>query len=277
MSKKLDEALKREIGRFNQIMSYQDNLIKEGHYYFHQQLPEAEETEDPNTPPPVQATGDNAEAPEQGNPPAPAAEPSTIDPNDPNALPDPNAPAPGAEPTTGDEPAEPGAEPEMGAEPGMGTEPEMGAEPGMGGDDTTEVDVTDLVNNSNEVKMKVQDMLSKVDQTSQQFSSLMNRVGAIEANVNKMDVLVNKMQDLAQQVELMRPPTEAERRKAVAKESYPFSVTMDDYAKGQGEKNQTEMEKNPKMSMMKTLMQNYNDGEVRDSFYVPQENPFKNI
>ncbi len=259
MSKKLNEALSKELGRFRQIVSYQDNLIKEGQYYFHQQLPEAEE--DPNAPPPVQEPS-----------PEPADDMNT---NEPTGI-DPNNPT--GEVGVPNEPLDTGADADT-EEPEANMD-DTGMEPGaeMGGEnDTTEVDVTELVNGTNELKMKVQDVLSKVDQSTQQFNNLMSRVDAIQNNVTKMDSLINKMQDLAKQVELMRPPTETERRKSVAKDSYPFSVTLDDYSKGQGEKTQTDMENDPKMSMMKTIMSNYNDGEVKDSFYSPQDNPFKNM
>lgn len=265
MSKKLNEALSKELGRFRQIVSYQDNLIKEGQYYFHQQLPEAEE--DPNTPPPVQEPA--AEPADDMN----TNEPTGIDPNNPTGeVGIPNEPL--------DTNADAGAEEPAAGMDDMGMGDDAGMEPGaeMGGeDDTTEVDVTELVNGTNELKMKVQDVLSKVDQSTQQFNNLMSRVDAIQNNVTKMDSLINKMQDLAKQVELMRPPTETERRQSMAKDSYPFSVTLDDYSKGQGEKTQTDMEKNPKMSMMKTIMSDYNDSQVKDSFYSPQDNPFKNM
>jgi hypothetical protein len=264
MSKQLNEALSKELGRFRQIFSYQDNLIKEGNYYFHQQLPEAE-GDDPNTPPPVQPPTEEP-GDDMGT-----DEPQGIDPNNPtgevgvpNEPLDTSADAGAEEPTGMDDTGD------MGAEGGMD-------DTGMGEEETTEVDVTELVNGTNELKMKVQDVLSKVDQSTQQFSALMSRVDAIQNNVTKMDSLIGKMQDLAKQVELMRPPTETERRKAVAKDSYPFSVTMDDYSKGLGEKTQTDMEKNPKMSMMKTIMSDYNDSQVKDSFYSPQDNPFKNM
>jgi hypothetical protein len=264
MSKKLNEALSKELGRFRQIVSYQDNLIKEGQYYFHQHLPEAEE--DPNTPPPVQEP--TSEPTDDMN----SDELTGIDPNNPtDETGVPNEPLDTGNVADTEEP-EGGMDNVDMNDTGMDAGAEMDTE-----NDTTEVDVTELVNGTNELKMKVQDVLSKVDQSTQQFNNLMSRVDAIQNNVTKMDSLINKMQDLAKQVELMRPPTETERRKSVAKDSYPFSVTLDDYSKGKGEKTQTDMEKDPKMSMMKTIMSNYNDGEVKDSFYSPQDNPFKNM
>jgi len=149
---------------------------------------------------------------------------------------------------------------------------------GMGDEGTTEVDVTDLVNNTNELKMKVGDAITKMDQSAQNFNSIINKVNAIEMNMGKMDSLIGQMEQLAKQVGLMRPPTEGERRQAMTKDSYPYNVSLEDYEKGLGAKNQTELEKrDPKMSMMKTIMSDYNDSTVKDSFFVPQDNPFKNM
>jgi hypothetical protein len=264
MNKKLNEVLSKELGRFHQILSYQDNLIKEGSYYFHQQLPEAE-GDDPNAPPPVEQPTEEPGGEAETN------EPQGIDPNNPTGeVGVPNEPLDTSADAGMEEPTGDAGMDDMGAEGGMD-------DAGMGDEETTEVDVTELVNGTNDLKMKVQDVLTKVDQSTQQFSALMSRVDAIQNNVTKMDSLIGRMQDLAKQVELMRPPTETERRQSVAKDSYPFSVTMDDYSKGLGQKTQTDMEKNPKMSMMKTIMSDYNDGQVKDSFYSPQDNPFKNM
>ena len=275
MNKKLNEALDKELKRFNSIIGYEKKLIEEN-YYFHQQLPEAEEDPimDPNAPNPGEAPGGqpgNA----QGGVPDPNAAPAP----DPNAgIPDPSAGGVENAPDTQ------GGVPDMGAEGGdeMGVpdmdSPDMGAEGGdMGGGDATEVDVTELVNNSNELKMKMSDMVTKVDQSAQYFSNMMNKVNSIEGSLTRMDSLISKMEELSRQVELMRPPTEAERQKALAKDSYPYSVTLDDYQKGSGAKTQTDLEKDPKMSMMKTIMSDYNDSGIKDSFNVPQENPLKNF
>jgi hypothetical protein len=82
-----------------------------------------------------------------------------------------------------------------------------------------------------------------------------------------MEALVQKMDAMAKQVELMRPPTEEERRKALAKDSYPFNVTQDEYLSGSSVKTQTDLETRPdKLSMMDSLMANYNEMDIRNSF-----------
>jgi hypothetical protein len=93
-----------------------------------------------------------------------------------------------------------------------------------------------------------------------------------------MDSLIGKMEALAKQVELMRPPTEEERRKALANDSYPFSVTLDQYNSGVNNvKTQTDLEQKSKMSMLDNIMSDYSDSTVKDSFVVQQDNPFNNL
>ena len=263
MNKKLDEALQRQINRLKAIDTYHDTL-KEGVYQFHQELPEAEEEApeqppvDPGTPNPgeMAPSAQGGEQPTDGAMPPPAG-----DPNDPQGGMTPDA---GVAPEGGD------------MNGGMDDAP---ADPGMEDGGDTEVDVTDLVNNSNQVNANVMTMMSKIDQTAQKFDAMFNQVSSLEGTVGKMDSIIMQMQALTKQVELMRPPTETERRKAVASDSYPYNISLEDYEKGEGAKNQTELEKNPnsKMSMMKTIMSDYNDSTVKDSFNPKQQDdPFKN-
>jgi len=137
-------------------------------------------------------------------------------------------------------------------------------------DEVTEIDVSDLVNNTQEINTKIESLNANMSK----INDIMGKVNAIEVSLTKMDDFVNQIQALSKQVELMRPPTEEERRKALAKDSYPFNISMDDYNKGAGEKNQTELEDNSKMSMMDTLMNNYNEMDIKRSFNAPNENPF---
>jgi hypothetical protein len=163
-------------------------------------------------------------------------------------------------------------DPDMGAEaPATDGTEEMPADDTMGGDeDVTEVDVTDLVNDTNEIKGKI----SSIEGNLSKMDTIMSKVDSLTNNISKMDTLIGKMEMLAQQVELMRPATEAERRKALAKDSYPFNVSIDQYNNGEGVKTQTDLENKPnKMSMLDNLMADYNDSAVKDSFYAPKENP----
>jgi hypothetical protein len=249
--KKNKNLLENEIRRFNDIIAYQDNLsINEVSYKFYNEADEPGNGED------------EFEAPVGAEEIPPAEDPigdPGVDTNDP-AI-DNTDPLP----TDQVEPTDPSIDPNI-----QPPAPDQGAEEIPPAEDVTEIDVTDLVNDTKDMKIKLSNIeggLSKID-------AMMNRIGGIEANLGKMDAIIGNLDQLARQVELMRPPTEEERRKALAKDSYPFSVSVDQYNNGEGTATQTDLEKSNKMSMMDTLMQDYNDSAVQDSFNVPQPNPF---
>jgi hypothetical protein len=230
MNQKLDKILENEIKRFNTIIAYQDKMSLNEGSYRFYN-----EADEPGA----------EEAPVDDAPPVDAAVDGT------------EAPA-----TDGTE------NPNMGTEAPAtdGTEtPDMGTD-----EDVTEVDVTDLVNDTNEIKGKI----SSIEGNLTKMDSIMSKVDNLTNNISKMDTLIGKMEMLAKQVELMRPPTEAERRQALAKDSYPFNVSIDQYNNGEGVRTQTDLENQPnKMSMLDNLIADYNDSVVKDSFYAPQDNP----
>jgi hypothetical protein len=238
MSNNLDKILSEEIKRFNKIMSYQDRLSEGHHYKFY----EAEEDEVAPEETPVDAGGEET-------------------------------PVDTGVDTTGGE--------DMGADM-TGTE-EVPATDDAGVDTTgevapeaegdVEVDVTELVNSTKEMAAKADDIVQKIANSSEKIEAIINKVNSVEQNLQKMDSLVQQMDALTKQVELMRPPTEEERRKVLAKDSYPFSVTQDEYMSGNSTKTQTDLEKRPdKMSMMDSLMNNYNEMDIKNSFYKSDNN-----
>jgi hypothetical protein len=244
MSNKLDKILSEEIKRFNKIMSYQDRLSEGHHYKFY----EAEEDEIAPEEAPVDAGVDTTGGEEA-------------------------APVDAGVDTTGGE--------DMGADM-TGTE-EVPATDDAGVDTTgevapeaegdVEVDVTELVNSTKEMAAKADDIVQKIANSSEKIEAIINKVNSVEQNLQKMDSLVQQMDALTKQVELMRPPTEEERRKVLAKGSYPFSVTQDEYMSGDSTKTQTDLEKRPdKMSMMDSLMNNYNEMDIKNSFYKSDNN-----
>jgi hypothetical protein len=135
---------------------------------------------------------------------------------------------------------------------------------------TVEVDVTDLI----KTNKSINDNLKNVDNSLRVIKDLFNKVSSIEDNLNsKMTGILDQIKDLTKQVELVRPPTEEERRKKLAKGSYPFSVTMDDYKSGEYTENQTDLEN----ISMDSIISNYNEFDVRKSFSVPKKNIFDNL
>lgn len=175
-----------------------------------------------------------------------------------------------------EEPALDGTEGDMGDTPAEEPfeEPAMDntatEEPPMGDEEVTEVDVTDLVNSTNDIKTKLDSVTAGLDK----INDIVNKVNSIEGSLAKMDSVLGQLNSLTQQVELMRPPTEEERRKALAQDSYPYNVSIDDYNKGVAVKNQTDLENSSKMSMFDTIMKDYNETDIKKSFNFPNENPF---
>lgn len=245
MNKNLDKILSEEIKRFNKIMSYQDRLSEGHHYKFY----EAEEDEVAPEEAPVEAGAEEVPAADAG-----------VD-------------------TTGgdmgvDTTADASAEEMPADDAGVDTTGEVAPEGGeVAPEGDVEVDVTELVNSTKEMTAKADDIVQKIASSSEKIEAIINKVNSVEQNLQKMDSLVQQMDALAKQVELMRPPTEEERRKVLAKDSYPFNVTQDEYMAGTAVKTQTDLENRPdKMSMMDSLMNNYNEMDIKNSFYNANNN-----
>lgn len=230
------DLLQEELNKFKKIFNYRN--INEVSYRFYNEA----EDEEP--------MGDDL-ANQDGDPnadPNAAIEPST-DPVNPGVEPTPDAPVqdPNAAPAPQPDPTLTG-QPDPNAIP---QDPSMG-QPGMEQD--TEIDVTEIIN-------KIQDSSNKLDM-------VFGKVAEIEMGLGRMDAIIAQIGELGKQVELMRPPTEDERRKALADKSYPYSLTQVDAINGTGIKNQTQLEKKgDKLSMMDNLMSNYNKEDVKSSFY----------
>jgi hypothetical protein len=236
MNKNLDKILSEEVKRFNNIMAYQEKLGEGHHYKFYEAEGDAPDEEVP-----ADAGVDTAVPDAELGVEAPATD-AGVD----TAVPD----------------------AEMGAEeaPVGDVAPEGGEIPPAEGD--TEIDVTDLVNTSKELSGKTDSIIQKIADSSSKIEAIINKINGVEQGLQKMDSVIQQMNALTKQVELMRPPTEEERRKALAKDSYPFSVTQDEYMSGNAPKTQTDLESRPdKLTMMDSLMNDYNEVDIKNSFY----------
>lgn len=141
-----------------------------------------------------------------------------------------------------------------------------------------EVDVTDLVNSNKEMNAKTDDIVRKMTDTESKMASVSDKISDVEKSLSKMDLLIQQMVKLANQVELMRPQTEKERREALAKDSYPFSVTQDEYVEGMGPMTQTDLESKPdKLTMMDNLVNDYNETDIKHSFYNVEDKEEKKV
>jgi hypothetical protein len=238
MNKNLDKILSEEVKRFNNIMAYQEKLGEGHHYKFYEAEGDAPAEEVP-----ADAGVDTAVPDAELGAEAPATD-AGVD----TAVPD--------------------------AEPGMEVAPEEAPEEApVAPEGDTEIDVTDLVNTSKELSGKTDSIIQKIADSGSKIEAIINKINGVEQGLQKMDSVIQQMNALTKQVELMRPPTEEERRKALAKDSYPFSVTQDEYMSGNAPKTQTDLESRPdKLTMMDSLMNDYNEVDIKNSFYNANNN-----
>jgi len=256
-NKRSNTLLENEINRYRSIMSYNDNTINETVYSFYNEAEDEAPVDDSGMPPQNQP-GDVTTDPAMGGTDDVANQIATAQPGevigaqdqaqpaDPNAAAAPVDPAMGTDAAPVDQIGDPNA---------------MGGNPG--GD--VEIDVTSLVQDT-------QNVLKQTERALNRLQMVYDRLGDVDTKLMKMDSIINQMGQIEKQIELMRPPTEAERRRALADKSYPYSVTDSDYLEGVGYKNQTAMEKKPnKLSMMDNLMSNYDPNEIKKSFNIDDD------
>ncbi len=127
----------------------------------------------------------------------------------------------------------------------------------MGGDDeTVEVDVTDIVDKTEETKASVDDMGSKMD-------DLLSKLSDLESQVTDMDGVINKIDDLEKEIE-KRNPTPVERLEMRSMDSFPYSVKLTDYWKDKEGYDTSEPE--DEYTLTQSDIENFDEKEIRSSF-----------
>jgi len=225
MKKSLNEELKRHM----QIINYANDLDKvieeKFKVTFQEQEPETEPEEEmgddiedgsevtPPTPPTPGATPPTPGA----TPPTPgAATPSTPGAGTPKAPASKNLP-PKPDLSGGNRPVPP--PPAPGATP----PPPPPPKPGVDRDeDVEEIDVTDLVNNTEEVG-------DTVDKFAKQLSDIESKFSELSGQLNKMDMVFQKIDNIEMEIERMVPPTPVERMELRSLDSFPYNQRLDDY------------------------------------------------
>ena len=102
-------------------------------------------------------------------------------------------------------------------------EDEFATEEPLGGEDTVEVDVTDIVDKTEETKTSVDGVSTKMD-------DLLSKLSELESQVSGMDKVINKIDDLEKEIE-RRNPTPVERLEMRSMDSFPYSVKLTDFWK----------------------------------------------
>lgn len=199
-----------------------------------------------------------------------------IDPNaDPNAAPEAApeddsqtaAAAPATDP--GQAPVDPNAAPEAapeddpnntfgGDDMGGEEDPDMNADEVGGGDDV-EIDVTQLVQGSEEATHAANDASHKASEILNKFSDLERKVASMNGITQKIDALEKEI--------VKRNPTPLEKLDMQSLKSYPFNVKLTDYWSDVPGYDATEHSKPKEYILRKDDVDSgFSDGSIKNSF-----------
>ena len=171
----------------------------------------------------------------------------------------------GETPETGTEEVEGETEEEETTEEGGETDPfgtdtevedEFATEEPIGNEETVEVDVTDIVDKTEETKASVDDMGQKMD-------DLLSKLSDLESQVTDMDGVINKIDDLEKEIE-RRNPTPVERLEMRSMDSFPYSVKLTDFWKDKEGYDATDEEE--EFTLTQDEVDNFDPKEIRASF-----------
>ena len=140
-------------------------------------------------------------------------------------------------------------------------EDEFATEEPLGGEDTVEVDVTDIVDKTEETKTSVDGVSTKMD-------DLLSKLSELESQVSGMDNVINKIDDLEKEIE-RRNPTPVERLEMRSMDSFPYSVKLTDYWKDKEGYDETEVEE--EFTLTQSDVDNFDEKEIRSSFGSEKE------
>lgn len=171
---------------------------------------------------------------------------------------------------TDDEEGEDISDPEMEGEP-SDEEPETESLPIEEPEDEVELDVTELVNSTDEAKAEAKEANQKVDQVLSMMSNLENQIKDMNAIGSKIDKLESELEK--------RAPTPEEKIEMRSLDSYPYNLKLTDFWKTQDGKYDVidtegnEEEKEEYILTQDDVDSDYSESQVRRS--LDDTNPYE--
>jgi hypothetical protein len=145
--------------------------------------------------------------------------------------------------------------PDAAAAPGTIEEPESSTE---------EVDVTDLVNMTKNIKNDLENTKGESGTVIQKMDDVFSRLGELEQKLSQMDSILVKIDQLGNQIENIKEPTPVEKLEMRSLDSYPFNEKPQDFfAHKQGEMRASG--KNEYV-LTKSDVENYSKDEIEKTF-----------
>jgi hypothetical protein len=142
-------------------------------------------------------------------------------------------------------------------------------EPAMDSD-VEEIDITDLVTMTQNIKNDLDNSKSNNDAVLGKMGDLFSKLDDLESKLSQMDSVISKIDNLENKVETMKEPTPQERLEMRSLDSYPFNQKPSDFFS----QKQLDMKASGKNEYIitKSDISDYNDKEMRDSFnFNPDE------
>ena len=182
------------------------------------------------------------------------AEPAALPPADAPAAPDASA-----------APEMPAPDAAVPAAPGLPDSPAMG--------ETEEVDVTDLVNMTKNIKNELETSKMENDSVIQKMDTVFSKLDDLESKLSNMDAIISKIDQLGARVEEMKPQTPQEKLEMRSLDSYPFNEKPQEFFAHK----QDEMRARGKNEyvLTKNEIENYSKESLANSFnpYQDEQQP----
>ncbi len=133
------------------------------------------------------------------------------------------------------------------------------AEPAAEEENTTEVEVTDLVD-------KQENLEKNTEETNDKLESLMDMLDGMEEKLSGMDQLMNQISSLEQKIEKYRPKSEREKLEMRKLDSGPYNQTLVDFWDDSQEK--FEAQGKTEYTLTPEDVENFSDTDIQKSFNV---------
>ena len=135
--------------------------------------------------------------------------------------------------------------------------------------DSTELDITDLVNKEDEISNELESQGDILSKNTEGLSDLMTKLDDLETHLGSMDDMMNKISDLESKIEKYRPRTPEEQLELRKHDSGPFKNTLTDFFTDKEEV----FDKTGKKQyiLKKEDIENYSEVDVKDSFNTTEE------
>ena len=152
--------------------------------------------------------------------------------------------------------------PDAAAAPAPGTieEPESSTE---------EVDVTDLVNMTKNIKNDLENTKGESSAVIQKMDDVFSKLGELEQKLSQMDGILVKIDQLGNQIQNIKEPTPVEKLEMRSLDSYPFNQKPQEFFANK----QSEMRASGKNEyiLTKSDVENYSQDEIEKTFNPSQD------